>query len=105
MATDLPIACSLEARELEQRLGEMTAIGAAALLASETHGRRALLRFRADEDARGRLDAIIDAESRCCSFLTMELALAEHELVLTVDGPVGAEPVIDELARAFRGAA
>jgi hypothetical protein len=101
---ELPIACSLTAAEMPARLAEMGKIGRTSLLAAETSGRHARLRFSPDDRARTRLRSIVAAESECCAFLTMRLADEPGAVTLTIDGPEGAEPVIDELVQAFAGA-
>jgi hypothetical protein len=101
MPTDLPIACSLTADELPARLADMEAIGRDALLAVVTSGRRATLRFRSRAATRERLAAIVAAESQCCAFLKFGLVDAGDALVLSIDAPPGAEPVLDDLVAAF----
>jgi hypothetical protein len=98
MTTDTPIACSLSAAELSARLAEMRAIGTDALLDVSPDG---VLRFRADEQTRERLEGIIAAESQCCSFLRFDLTEQGGELRLAVTGPEGAEPVASDLVNAF----
>jgi hypothetical protein len=93
----LPIACTLTAAELPERLAEMRAVGREALIAA---GEREL-RFR--PQARERLEAIVAAEAECCSFMTLALGEANGELLLTVEAPPGAEPVVRELVAAFSG--
>jgi hypothetical protein len=105
MPTDLPIACSLSAADMPARLAEMAAIGAASLLGAEASVRQARLRFADELGVRDRLSSIVAAESECCAFLTMRLGNDEPgATTLTIDGPPGAEPVIDQLVRAFAGA-
>jgi hypothetical protein len=102
--SDLPIACSLTADELPKRLAEMADIGAADLLTSYTSGGQALLRFRRRPSTQVRLEAIVAAESECCSFLAMELRDAGDEVELTVTAPAGAEPVLEDIVAAFASA-
>jgi len=98
MNPDTPIACSLSADELPKRLAEIGAIGKDALMSVSPDG---TLRFRADAATRDRLEAIIAAESRCCSFLSFDLSEDAGELALTIVAPDGAEPIATELAAAF----
>ena len=98
MNMETPIACSLSSDELPKRLAEMSAIGRDALLGVTPEG---ALRFRADQPARARLEAIIAAESQCCSFLRFRLAERSGELVLSVTAPEGAEPLARDLVDAF----
>jgi hypothetical protein len=104
MAADPPIACSLGAAELPARLAEMRAVGRLALRAVEAGDSRAVLRFGAAPGVRARLDAIVAAEARCCSFLTMTLAAEagdDDALVLTIEAPPEAAPILRELLAAF----
>ena len=98
MTPDTPIACSLSAEDLPARLAEIRAIGADALLGVYGGG---ALRFRDDGATRTRLEAIVAAESECCSFLGFDLRADGEELELRITAPAGGEVVADELARAF----
>jgi hypothetical protein len=100
MTTQPPIACSLGAAEMPARRAEI-AVLARALLSAEAEGTRAMLRFRAGARARERAAAFVEAEGRCCPFLRMELRDGEGALTLTIEGPAGSEPVVDELVGAF----
>ena len=101
MPTDPPVACSLDAGALSDRLAHMAELGGAALLDARLDGRRALLRFAAGKEVRGRLDGIVAAEARCCPFLGMDLTEEPGTLTLTIIGPAGAEPVVEDLVTAF----
>ena len=95
MAEPLPIACTLTAAELPERLGEMRAIGRDALVAV----RERELRFRLE--ARERLEQVVAAEAECCSFMTLALTEENGELLLSIDAPAEAQPVVHELVAAF----
>ena len=103
MPTDLPIACSLTATELPRRLAEMADVGRTALLDVRTTGTHATLSFGAGDGVRDRVEAIVAAESQCCAFLDMTVSDRADMVLLTIDGPEGAEPVLAELVAAFRG--
>ena len=103
MTDQLPIACSLSGAELPARLAEMAAIGRDGLLGSERVGGRALLRFKDDPALRARLAAVVAAESDCCAFLAMDLRDAPGAVELSIEGPAGAELVVEELVQAFAG--
>ena len=99
-----PIACSLDAGDLQQRLAAIAEIGAASLISSQIDGNRHLLRFHSSEPTRRRLEEIVAAEARCCSFLALSLTEEGGELVLSIAAPEDGQAVADELARAFAGA-
>jgi hypothetical protein len=103
MPTDLPIACSLSATQLPQRLAAMADLGRAALVDARTAPLRAELRFAAGAGVRDRVRAVVAAESHCCAFLTMRVTGEPGTVVLTIDAPEGAELVLSELVDAFRG--
>jgi hypothetical protein len=96
-----PIACTLGESDLRQRLDEIAALGADALISHEETGGTQTLRFRRDEETRRRLQQIVAAESRCCAFLDLSIDDRDDELALIIDAPAEGRPVADELARAF----
>jgi hypothetical protein len=101
MTEDKPVACSLGAVELEQRLAAIAEVGAEGLISRDLEGERHLLRFRSNAATRQRLEAIVAAEAECCSFLDLSLKEEEGELVLSIAAPRAGQSVADELAEAF----
>jgi hypothetical protein len=101
MTQELPIVCSLGADDLTARLQLIAEIGAAHLISRDTEGDTQLLRFRRDEGVRRALEAIIDAEAKCCAFLDMKVREEAGALVLVIDAPAEAAPVAAQLAAAF----
>ncbi len=105
MPNEDPVACTLSAAEMPERLAEIRTIGREALLSSDTIApRSALLRFRASPATRARLQAIIAAEAECCAFLRFALADEPGAVLLTISAPEGGEPVMQDLVSAFGGA-
>ena len=100
----LPIACSLSAGELPERMAQMAALGHDALIDTRIEGTRARLRFAAAAHVRERIDAIVAAESRCCAFLTMRVTSEAGVVVLNIDAPDGADHVLSEMVDAFTAA-
>jgi hypothetical protein len=99
MTEELPIACSLTASQLPQRLAEIAALSRDSFLADGPDG----LRFRGDETTRARLEALVAAEAECCSFLSFDIRRGEGELVLSIAAPLDAQSVADALSDAFAG--
>lgn len=97
----LPIACSLAADDLEQRLAAIAEIGAESLLGHKIEGPRHLLRFRSIAATRRRLEEIVAAEAACCAFLDLKLEEYGEELILSIEAPAAAQPIADELAAIF----
>lgn len=101
MKDEAPIACSLNARELTERLAAIAEIGASSLISREIEDDGHLLRFRKDATTQRRLESIVAAEAKCCSFLDLSLRDRDDELVLSIAAPVDGRAVADELALAF----
>ena len=101
MSDEPPIACSLNATELPVRLAEMAALGRDALVDARIEATRAELRFAAGAEVRERVEAIVAAESECCGFLTMRVDDEPDLVVLGIEAPEGADPVLQELVAAF----
>ena len=97
-----PIACTLTETQKPARRAEMAAI-ARDLVSADARATHAVLRFGAAGATRERVAAFVAAESRCCAFLRMDLRDDRDALTLTIDGPAGSEPVVDELVSAMRG--
>jgi hypothetical protein len=96
-----PIVCTLGESDLRQRLEQIAALGADALIAHEETGGAHTLRFRLDEQTRHQLEQIVDAEDKCCSFLELSIDERDGELILALDAPAEGRPVADELVSAF----
>jgi hypothetical protein len=90
-----PIACTLSAAAQVDRVTSSNAIVAKEMLGATATERGASMRFR--REAEGDLRDLIAAESTCCSFLEFDLQPEGDAVRLTVEGPEGAQPIIDEL--------
>jgi hypothetical protein len=105
MTADTPIACTLGAGELEQRLNAIAEVGTASLISHQTEGNRHLLRFQSSAAVRKQLEDIVAGERKCCSFLDLVLSEERDELLLSIAAPEDGQAVADELAGAFNGRA
>lgn len=101
MPDDSPIACSLEAGDLERRLAAIAEIGAESLISHQVEDGRHLLCFRPSAATRERLEEIVVAEAECCSFLDLALDQDAGELRLSIAAPREAQALADHLAEAF----
>jgi hypothetical protein len=99
-----PIACTLSESDLRQRLDEIAGLGANSLIGQESKDGTRVLRFRRNEWTRQRLEQIVTAEARCCSFLDLGIGERDGELLLTIAAVEGGESTADALALAFRDA-
>jgi hypothetical protein len=99
--TDLPIACLLGAGDLETRQAELSAIGRRSLVSVDrADGTRVVLSFNNDAETKLELERIVAAEAECCAFLELTITDGD-QLTLTIDGPPGAAPIVDELIGAI----
>ena len=89
---ELPIACTLDPAEQADRAELARGIGARSLLAWAETDRGASMRFEAQ--AESDLRSLIAAESQCCAFLEFDLRRDGDELLLSVEGPEEARPLI-----------
>jgi hypothetical protein len=96
-----PIACTLGESELRQRLEQIAALGADALIAHEEANGIHTLRFRRDEETRRQLRQIADAEAKCCPFLDLQVHERASGLLLTIEAPGEGQAFADELAGSF----
>jgi hypothetical protein len=101
MPGELLVACSLRPTELPARLAEMGALGDAALVDVSLEPARAQLRFAAGDGVRKRVEGIVAAESRCCSFLTMSVGEQPDLVELTIHASQGADAVLEAIVQAF----
>ena len=92
-----PLACTLPADEADRRVRQTrSALGGRVRAREEIDGGMRL-RFPTEPAIERQLAETVDAESRCCPFLDMEIQRADGELELTVTGPPEAKPVIELL--------
>lgn len=97
----LPIVCALAGDDLKSRLAEIRTVSRAALRVKRHDGPHAELCFAPLPGILERVAAIVAAESQCCAFLTMRLEQTPAEIILTIDVPDDAEPVLEQLLDAF----
>jgi hypothetical protein len=94
--SELPIACTLDAGDLESREAEWAAVGSRLISIERSASGSAVLSFAAGAETKAELERLVAAEAECCPFL--ELSVVDGEsLELTIDGPTEAAPVIDQL--------
>jgi DNA-binding transcriptional MerR regulator len=94
----VPVACTLSADQLSDRLVEwQSTIAGATDRVEVTDGTR--LRFDRGVDV-GALAALIAAEQDCCRFFTFTLTVGIDEVTLDVTAPADARPMIDTLVGA-----
>ena len=93
--TDLPIACTLTPDTMTDRLAFIDELARDGLIARAPTDDGLRVRLRDTADVERRTRELIAAESSCCAFLTFSLERVGGELVLEINGPDDARPVID----------
>jgi hypothetical protein len=104
MNTETPVACSLNAGQLQERIAAISEVGARSLTSHTTESNRHILRFRGSRKTRRQLEAIVAAEADCCSFLDLSLRDDGEDLVLSIAAPDHAKELGDQLAQSFESA-
>ena len=101
-STDAPIACTLDATSIRDRLEWIRSVQKRALLSHYRDG--SVLHLTFDAAAKHEVRALVRREQRCCAFLRFELAKSEREVRLTVAVPAQASDSVDELLSYFEPA-
>jgi hypothetical protein len=86
--TDPPIACTLSAAELPERLTWIRQVTARSLRAYQLHG--ATLHLTYAREAYAELERIVASERQCCGFLRFDLRDAQGMVELTIEAPAEA---------------
>jgi hypothetical protein len=92
--TEAPIACTLEAGQLGDRVELIATLTADALVSQQPIAGGVRSHFRAAVGLEQRLRDLIEAESRCCPFLHFALTRDISAWILDITGPPDAQPVI-----------
>lgn len=96
---DVPVACSLDASALAQRRDGLLADLIARAESRVEHADGISLRFPADAELLALLVQVIEAERRCCRFLTFQLTVAPDggPFELRLSGPGGTREFLSGL--------
>jgi hypothetical protein len=103
MTSTPPIACAIAPADMPARMRLIAALGRDALVRVETTATTATLRFARGDGVARRLDAIVDAESRCCAFMSFERTDDDDGHVLRITAPADGAFMVHTLAAAFGG--
>jgi hypothetical protein len=98
MATELPIACSLNGADASTRQKRWLAIAESALLEARRVENGARQIYRADPAVEQELAQLIRLEAECCAFLDFRLTRGSDRLTLDVSGPPEAGEIVDLFA-------
>jgi hypothetical protein len=101
-AQGIPIACSLSASALSERLGEWRALVNSFVSSVDTGGGSLRFVLRDSDEALVAAASLGAREKACCPFFDVAIELEPDRRVLRLSVPSGAEPVLDELLLALR---
>jgi hypothetical protein len=97
-----PIACSLTAGSLTERLGEWRALVAASVSSVEADAHSVRFALRDSDEALLAAVSLGAREKECCPFFDVVVELEPDRRVLRLSVPADAEPLLDEFLRAIR---
>ena len=97
--SDLPIACTLDAAAIKTRRDGLLAQLSSSAKRCEQLPNGLRLEFAASSETLALIGEAIDAERRCCRFLTFQLTITEDEgpVILELTGPAGTREFLDAL--------
>jgi hypothetical protein len=97
--TELPIACTLQGRNYQERLAWIAALARDGL---RSHARKDLmLDLKYAPEVAARVREMVRREEECCAFLAFELTEASGEVGLTITAPQHAREAADVLFEQF----
>lgn len=94
-------ACSLEARDFQERVAWITALNQRFLRRSQRQGSTLTLTY--DAAARPQVEDMVSRERDCCAFLEFEVINADSEVELRITVPANATDNADALLAPFQG--
>jgi hypothetical protein len=95
---ELPIACSLDARQLAERTERWRALAEHALISTERKNEGVRQRYRGGAAIEEELRDLVALEAECCPFLGLQVERVGAETWLDVSGPPEAAQVVAEFA-------
>ena len=98
-ASAQPLACALSPVDQKTRLEEWRALRREGLIRESREGLVWTSLWRPGEDVRARLEAVIEAEKACCSFLTFELDDADGVVRVRTLFPQSVEGMLEAFIR------
>ena len=92
--SNVPIACTLEAGDLPERLAEWRAFGHSSVRATEAHATSARLLLADGDDVLLAAASLAQREAQCCAFFDFAVELGPEARWLSVRVPAGAEETL-----------
>jgi MerR family copper efflux transcriptional regulator len=97
---DLPLACTLEGADLEERRRRWRALVERALLEQRVTDRGVRQRYRREPDVERELHELALAERDCCGFASWEVHSSDEFVELEVSSTPDGAAVVREMFRA-----
>jgi hypothetical protein len=94
--TNEPIACTLDAARMRKRGASIDALFSNALGDQREIDRGLRARFRDTPGIEPRIRELVEAEARCCAFLSFAIGRDGDALWLDITGAPEARPVIEQ---------
>lgn len=94
-----PIACTLEAGSLKERLASIATLNAGALRAARREDLKLILDY--DRAAADDVQRMVEAEQACCAFLAFDLRNVGGVIRLTITAPPEAREAAEMLFEPF----
>ena len=99
IATETPIACTLDTGSFKERVAWIADLNARALTSSRRHGLALTLEYR--PAARDDVRILVRGEQACCGFLDFDLDERADTLILSITAPETARDAADMLFEKF----
>jgi hypothetical protein len=99
-----PIACTLDADKLQDRIAEWRMVGERVVSKDVIEPGLLRVRYSGGAETHGLLSRLVEEEAACCAFLRFDLKLEGDQTQMDLRYPPEAEPLIDFVtgARATR---
>ena len=92
------VACSLSAGAMAERQAELRAIFAGRVIEGVREGSALRLELHDSPGLGERVERVVELERACCPFLDIHVERRAGRLVVRIDGPPEAGPVLDVFA-------
>jgi hypothetical protein len=96
---DSPIACTLSADELRNRLNELKELTQDSLISAQRDDLALQLRYKLEAEHTVR--RMIEREKECCAFLTFDLRIQSDAIALGISAPEAAREGIEQIYAQF----
>jgi hypothetical protein len=100
--TDVPIACTLDAGDLPDRIAEWQAFYRSSVTAADLGAGTLRLLLDPSESTLSAAASLSQRETQCCAFFDFSISLEAEQRWLTVTVPAGADETLSSFADMLR---